>query len=148
MIYSAIETTCFGLYWPSSGFYNYWRGVYIYAVKVLRGCWFRDLYINPLITLFLVQQLFVSMEEKQSPHRREDSPFFSVYIYLFLFIFFYVYILFFLHAYKQLLHWEQSDQGIDIEISKSTTPHNFYSIYRLLFNNCRNLKMANKGRNM
>ena len=22
MVYSAIETTCFGLYWPSSGFYN------------------------------------------------------------------------------------------------------------------------------
>ena len=41
-----------------------------------------------------------------------------------------------------------SDQGIDIEISKSTTPHDFYSIYRLLLKNCRNLKMANKGRNM
>jgi len=22
MVYSANETTCFGLYWPSSGFYN------------------------------------------------------------------------------------------------------------------------------
>jgi len=22
MVYSAIETTCFGLYWPSSGFYT------------------------------------------------------------------------------------------------------------------------------
>ena len=22
MVYSAIEITCFGLYWPSSGFYN------------------------------------------------------------------------------------------------------------------------------
>jgi len=22
MVYSAIETTCFGLYWPSSDFYN------------------------------------------------------------------------------------------------------------------------------
>jgi len=22
MVYSAIETTCFGLYWPSPGFYN------------------------------------------------------------------------------------------------------------------------------
>jgi len=22
MVYSAIETTCFGIYWPSSGFYN------------------------------------------------------------------------------------------------------------------------------
>jgi len=22
MVYSAIETTCFGLYWPSSSFYN------------------------------------------------------------------------------------------------------------------------------
>jgi len=22
MVYSAIETTCFGLYWPSSGFYS------------------------------------------------------------------------------------------------------------------------------
>ena len=22
MVYSAIETTCFGFYWPSSGFYN------------------------------------------------------------------------------------------------------------------------------
>jgi hypothetical protein len=22
MVYSAIESTCFGLYWPSSGFYN------------------------------------------------------------------------------------------------------------------------------
>jgi len=29
MVYSAIEITCFGLYWPSSGFYNYWRWVYI-----------------------------------------------------------------------------------------------------------------------
>ena len=40
------------------------------------------------------------------------------------------------------------DISIDIEISKSTTPHNFYSIYRLLLKNCRNVKMANKGRNM
>ena len=22
MVYTAIETTCFGIYWPSSGFYN------------------------------------------------------------------------------------------------------------------------------
>ena len=22
MVYSAVETTCFGLYWPTSGFYN------------------------------------------------------------------------------------------------------------------------------
>ena len=29
MVYSAIETTCFGLYWPSSGFYNSLGAVYI-----------------------------------------------------------------------------------------------------------------------
>jgi len=41
----------------------------------------------------------------------------------------------------------ETDIGIDIEISKSTTPAQFLQ-HRLLFNNCRNLKMANKGRNM
>jgi len=34
---------------------------------------------------------------------------------------------------------------VDLEISISTTPHSFYSVYRLIFSNCRNLKMANKG---
>ena len=33
MVYSAIETTCFGLYWPSSGFYNIEEGSII-AVKL------------------------------------------------------------------------------------------------------------------
>ena len=53
MIYSAIETTCFGLYWPSSGFYNIKEGP-IKAVKNSRGGggWLRDLYIIPLTTLF------------------------------------------------------------------------------------------------
>jgi len=62
MVYSAIETTCFGLYWPSSGFYNI-KEESIKAVKTMRGCWLRDLYINPLTTLFLVQELFVNMEK-------------------------------------------------------------------------------------
>jgi hypothetical protein len=37
MVYSAIETTCFGLYWPSSGFYNI-KEESIKAVKTVRGC--------------------------------------------------------------------------------------------------------------
>jgi len=28
------------------------------------GCWFKDLYISPLTTLFLVQELFVNMDKK------------------------------------------------------------------------------------
>jgi len=34
MVYSAIETTCFSLYWPSSGFYNI-KEESIQAVKTL-----------------------------------------------------------------------------------------------------------------
>ena len=41
MVYSAIETTCFGLYWPSSGFYSI-------AVKTVRGLLIkRSLYQSP-----------------------------------------------------------------------------------------------------
>jgi hypothetical protein len=37
-VHSVIETTCFGLYWPSSGFYNI-KEEPIEAVKEsLRGC--------------------------------------------------------------------------------------------------------------
>ena len=36
MVYSAIETTCFGLYWPSSGFYNIKEGS-IKTVKTVKG---------------------------------------------------------------------------------------------------------------
>ena len=36
MVYSAIETTCFGLYWPSSGFYNI-KEESIRAVKTVWG---------------------------------------------------------------------------------------------------------------
>jgi hypothetical protein len=36
MVYPAIETTCFGLYWPSSGFYNI-KEESIKAVKTVRG---------------------------------------------------------------------------------------------------------------
>ena len=36
MVYSAIETTCFGLYWPSSDFYNI-QEESINAVKTVRG---------------------------------------------------------------------------------------------------------------
>jgi len=61
MVYSAIETTCFGLYWPFSGFYNI-EEESIRAVKTVRGCCLRDLYISPLTTLFLVQELFVKKE--------------------------------------------------------------------------------------
>jgi succinate dehydrogenase/fumarate reductase-like Fe-S protein len=62
MVYSAIETTCFGLYWPSSDFSNI-KVESIKAVKTVKGCLLRDLYINPLTTLFLVQELFVNMEK-------------------------------------------------------------------------------------
>jgi len=62
MVYCAIEITCFGVYWPSSGFCNIKEGS-IKAVKTVRGCWLRDLYINPLTTLFLVQKLFVNTEK-------------------------------------------------------------------------------------
>ena len=62
MVYSKNETTCFGLYWPSSGFYNI-KEESIKAVKTVRGCRLRDLYISPLTTLFLVQELFVNMEK-------------------------------------------------------------------------------------
>ena len=47
MVYSAIETTCFGLYWPSSGFYNI-EEEYINAVKTVRGVLIkRSLYQSP-----------------------------------------------------------------------------------------------------
>jgi len=36
MVYSAFETTCFGLYWPSSGFYNI-KEESIKAVKICEG---------------------------------------------------------------------------------------------------------------
>ena len=36
MVYAAIETTCFGLYWPSSGFYSI-KEESINAVKTVRG---------------------------------------------------------------------------------------------------------------
>jgi len=36
MVYSIIETTCFGLYWPSSGFYSS-KEESIQAVKTVRG---------------------------------------------------------------------------------------------------------------
>jgi len=34
MVYSAIETTCFGLYWPSSGFYNIEEeSIWVYMIQ-------------------------------------------------------------------------------------------------------------------
>jgi len=36
MVHSAIETACFSLYWPSSGFYNIEEEP-INAVKTVRG---------------------------------------------------------------------------------------------------------------
>jgi len=38
MVYSAIETTSFVLYWPSSGFYNIEEET-INAAKTVRGLW-------------------------------------------------------------------------------------------------------------
>ena len=77
MVYSAIETTCFGLYLPTSGFYNI-KEESINAVKTVRECRLRDLYINPLITLFLAQELFVNMEKftnrEKSTRRCGDNP--------------------------------------------------------------------------
>ena len=47
MVYSAVETTCFGLYWPSSGFYNI-EEESINAVKTVRGLLIkRSLYQSP-----------------------------------------------------------------------------------------------------
>ena len=47
MLYSAIETTCFGFYWPSSGFYNI-EEESINAVKIVRGFLIkRSLYQSP-----------------------------------------------------------------------------------------------------
>ena len=37
MVYSATETTFFGLYWPSSAFYNI-KEEFMKAVKTVRGC--------------------------------------------------------------------------------------------------------------
>jgi len=34
MVYSAIETMCFGLYWPSSGFYN----IKEETIKAVKDC--------------------------------------------------------------------------------------------------------------
>jgi len=48
MVYSAIETTCFGLYWPSSSFYNI-EEESINAVKTVR--WLLTI-INNLLTVF------------------------------------------------------------------------------------------------
>jgi len=46
MVYSAVETTCFGLYWPSSGFYNI-EMESINAVKSARAiCKHGEKYIN------------------------------------------------------------------------------------------------------
>jgi len=63
MAYFATEATCFGLYWPSSGFYNIKEETIKVVKKTVRGRWLRDLDINPLTTLFLVQKLFVNMEK-------------------------------------------------------------------------------------
>ena len=47
MVYSAIETTCFGLYWPSSGFYSI-EEESINAVKTVRVLLIkRSLYQSP-----------------------------------------------------------------------------------------------------
>jgi len=47
MVYSAIETTCCGLYWPSSRFYNI-EEESINAVKTVRGLLIkRSLYQSP-----------------------------------------------------------------------------------------------------
>ena len=47
MVYSAIETTRFGLYWPSSGFYNI-EEESINAVKTVKGLLIkRSLYQSP-----------------------------------------------------------------------------------------------------
>ena len=80
MVYSAIETTCFGLYWPSSGFYNI-EEESINAVKLCGGCWFRESYIIPLTTFFLVQELFVNMEKKII--NREDFSLFIIFLHVY-----------------------------------------------------------------
>jgi hypothetical protein len=38
MVYSTIETTCSGLYWTSSGFYNIKEESIKAVKKLLRGC--------------------------------------------------------------------------------------------------------------
>jgi len=44
-------------------FLQYRRGIYKCCTNCEGGSWLIDLYINPLTTLFLVQELFVNMEK-------------------------------------------------------------------------------------
>ena len=62
MVHSAIETTYFGLYWPSSGFYNYWRWVYVVSIAEYTIC--SELVVfptkySPLITLVWLRRLLI-----------------------------------------------------------------------------------------
>jgi len=52
MVYYAIETTCFGIYWPSSGFYNV-KEEFINAVKNCEGVLikFFTAFIDPSLIL-------------------------------------------------------------------------------------------------
>jgi hypothetical protein len=42
MLYSKNETTCFGVYWPSSGFHSTLRRAY----KFVKACWWRDMHLR------------------------------------------------------------------------------------------------------
>ena len=63
MLYSAIENTCFSLYWPSSGFYSIEEGS-INAVKTVRGLLIkRSLYQSPDHSVPSARDI-VNMEKK------------------------------------------------------------------------------------
>ena len=47
MVYYAIETTCFGLYWPSSCFYNIKEG----SIKTVKNAQFFTAFIDSSLIL-------------------------------------------------------------------------------------------------
>jgi len=65
MVYYAIETTCFGLYWPSSGFYN---------IEVLKRERFNTI-ARPGLKVYAAPRGI-----PPSPHRREDFSLFTIFI--------------------------------------------------------------------
>ena len=85
MVYSVIETTCFGLYWPSSGFCNI-EEESISAVKTVRvGLLIkRSLYQSPEPSVPSARAICKHREkiinrEKSSLHRREEFSLFIIF---------------------------------------------------------------------
>ena len=61
MVYCAIETTCFGLYWSSPGFYNIKEKNLCTKKRVVKGLMYRSLNQHPLtvFTAFIDSSLIL-----------------------------------------------------------------------------------------